>query len=635
MIFRGRARVNLVLAAALVAGLSALPAAAVAEPVGTQQQLTTFSPSATNTYCSGPSVAYNATSKKTMVTYIENVAVSGSAPDGAMVRTAFMNGDAALSSTPVDISTTLPSEAYSGCEPASVAAGPDGTWLVVWPRDDGGNAARIYAQVVDATGAPTGANFTLSSNTNYNDIETVVAAWSPTDQRYLVTWKAQVSNPFPSAAASQQVVGRFIDAAGAGIGNDFLVTNTANGVNNSQDLAYGNGRWISVVATDNNRRAVGQVVTTAGPQGSVFDLSTAGYNVANNNIGPSIAYNDSTGQFGVVWKLRNSPFTEYARLLDGSGVPLGSDIDLGAPDTSPSPGGPGGSRPRITSMGSYGYLATWHNPGGSNLGTIYAVRVLADGTVDGTPAAVSDAAPFNSWRPSVAYDASLGKALIAYSGQPSSTAPNNLVNYYARPWFVNNPAVELTVARDGTGSGTVTSNPAGIDCGSTCAFSFDSGAPVTITAAAASGSTFAGWGGACSGTATTCTVTMDAAKAVTATFNSSPTPSNSFTVRSTRAARSTITTRVNVPGAGRITQRATRSTRSGASARALVCTTSRTASRAATYTLTCKANSATRKAQRRGAVRVLVRTTFTPTGGTARTISRTVVLPSLKPKYTG
>ena len=41
---------------------------------------------------------------------------------------------------------------------------------------------------------------------------------------------------------------------------------------------------------------------------------------------------------------------------------------------------------------------------------------------------------------------------------------------------------QLTVNKDGTGSGTVTSNPAGIDCGSTCSQGFDHGTVVTLTA---------------------------------------------------------------------------------------------------------------------------------------------------------
>jgi hypothetical protein len=76
----------------------------------------------------------------------------------------------------------------------------------------------------------------------------------------------------------------------------------------------------------------------------------------------------------------------------------------------------------------------------------------------------------------------------------------------------------LTVDRAGTGSGTVTSSPAGINCGATCSASYDSGTVVTLTAAAAGDSTFTGWsGGGCAGTGV-CTVTMTAATTVTATF---------------------------------------------------------------------------------------------------------------------
>jgi hypothetical protein len=58
----------------------------------------------------------------------------------------------------------------------------------------------------------------------------------------------------------------------------------------------------------------------------------------------------------------------------------------------------------------------------------------------------------------------------------------------------------------------------GIHCPGTCSVNFNSGTMVNLTANAAMGSTFAGWSGACSGMAA-CSVTMTAAKAVTATFN--------------------------------------------------------------------------------------------------------------------
>jgi List-Bact-rpt repeat protein/phosphoesterase family protein/concanavalin A-like lectin/glucanase superfamily protein len=79
------------------------------------------------------------------------------------------------------------------------------------------------------------------------------------------------------------------------------------------------------------------------------------------------------------------------------------------------------------------------------------------------------------------------------------------------------PTFSLTVTKQGTGTGTVTSNIGGINCGATCSATYNSGTAVTLTATPAAGSTFAGWSGACTGTQT-CTVTMNAAQSVTATF---------------------------------------------------------------------------------------------------------------------
>src|SRR4051794_28468600 len=71
----------------------------------------------------------------------------------------------------------------------------------------------------------------------------------------------------------------------------------------------------------------------------------------------------------------------------------------------------------------------------------------------------------------------------------------------------------------GPGSGTVTSAPAGIDCGADCSESYVEGTSVTLTAQPDSSSSFSGWSGdGCSGTDPTCTVPMSMARAVKATF---------------------------------------------------------------------------------------------------------------------
>jgi endoglucanase len=78
----------------------------------------------------------------------------------------------------------------------------------------------------------------------------------------------------------------------------------------------------------------------------------------------------------------------------------------------------------------------------------------------------------------------------------------------------------LTVTRSGTGSGAVSSTPAGINCGADCSEEYAAGTVVNLTATPNADSTFTGWSGACTGTGA-CQVIMNSATSVTATFASS------------------------------------------------------------------------------------------------------------------
>jgi hypothetical protein len=76
----------------------------------------------------------------------------------------------------------------------------------------------------------------------------------------------------------------------------------------------------------------------------------------------------------------------------------------------------------------------------------------------------------------------------------------------------------LTVQLTGDGGGSVTSNPAGLTCDAkTCTGSFAKGTTVTLTATAASGALFGGWGGACTGT-NACTPVINGETSVSVEF---------------------------------------------------------------------------------------------------------------------
>jgi hypothetical protein len=129
-----------------------------------------------------------------------------------------------------------------------------------------------------------------------------------------------------------------------------------------------------------------------------------------------------------------------------------------------------------------------------------------------------------------------GSSFTGWSGDCTGTGtcvvtmnvPHSVTATFGPPTFI----LTVTKAGNGAAAGTVTSSPAGINCGATCSFGYVSGTVVTLTAAApgAPGVVFTGWSGgspACSGTGT-CVVTVTAAQTVTATFADATAPTTTL-----------------------------------------------------------------------------------------------------------
>jgi predicted small lipoprotein YifL len=155
----------------------------------------------------------------------------------------------------------------------------------------------------------------------------------------------------------------------------------------------------------------------------------------------------------------------------------------------------------------------------------YALTVNTAGTGSGTVTGAGTYA-YNTIAP-VSAAASSGSTFTGWSGDCSgNTSPTTVLMNAAKTCtatFMLNPT--LTVSKAGVGSGTVTGS-------GTYAY----GATATVTAAASTGSTFTGWSGSCSGTASPTTVLMDANKTCTATF-----AANTYTISVSAGTGGTIT----------------------------------------------------------------------------------------------
>jgi endoglucanase len=187
--------------------------------------------------------------------------------------------------------------------------------------------------------------------------------------------------------------------------------------------------------------------------------------------------------------------------------------------------GPGISQ----SIPSGTYISPYSSSGPTTYGLTVTRSGTGTGTVASTPAGVSCGATCSASYASgtavtLTATADGGSTFAGWSGACTGTSSCVVTMTAARAvtatFTASTTSYALTVAKSGTGSGTVVSSSGGITCGSTCSASYANGTVVTLTAAAATGSTWGGWSGACTGTASTCVLTMSAARSVTAAFQS-------------------------------------------------------------------------------------------------------------------
>jgi len=164
-------------------------------------------------------------------------------------------------------------------------------------------------------------------------------------------------------------------------------------------------------------------------------------------------------------------------------------------------------------------------------GNLLSVSASGGGRVVSVPAGIDCGAACTSrFAPTASVTltatADTGRVFSGWGGDCAGTAATCTVSMQAARTvtasFNAPPAQTFTLDVGVTGSGTLRSQPAGIDCGATCSAAFPSGATVSLSATPATGQVLSGWGGACTGAGTTCTVTMNQARSVSVVFAAAP-----------------------------------------------------------------------------------------------------------------
>ena len=152
-----------------------------------------------------------------------------------------------------------------------------------------------------------------------------------------------------------------------------------------------------------------------------------------------------------------------------------------------------------------------------------AITVSGNGTITSNPLGINcgvDCSESYANNTSVTLTATpmSGFNFVDWSGDCTGTGSCVFSMSQNRNVRANFTANEYTLTTNVIGSGSISSNPAGINCESDCTQDYTNNTSVTLTATPLAGFNFAGWSGDCSGTGS-CVVSMTQDRNVTATFS--------------------------------------------------------------------------------------------------------------------
>ncbi|MCO5315234.1 MAG: hypothetical protein M9938_03605 [Solirubrobacterales bacterium] len=384
--------------------------------------------------------------------------------------------------TPVDLSA-----AGEDAHDPQIAVSPDGTTTVTWRRYNGGNY--IVQAATRPPGGSFGAPFDLSAP-GKNAFDPQIAV-SP-DGTTTAVWRRD--------DGSNYIIQAVISPPGGSFGVPVDLSAIGRNAYSPQIAISPDGTTTAVWRRYNGSDYITQAATrpAGGSFGTPVDLSAPGEDAFDQQL---VAAPD--GASTVVWRRYNGSNYVVQATIRPAGGSFGTPVDLSA-------AGQNAFYPQVAAFPDGTTTAVWHRDNGGNY--VVQATIRPPGGNFGMPVDLSAAGQDAEDPQVVAAPDETGIITAVWQRDDGS-------NDSIQAASTVTPSLLLAVARTGSGQGAVASDVGGINCGVVCAVNLAAYTKVALTATAKPGSTFTGWGGVCSGTEPTCTMTMNQARNVTAKFS--------------------------------------------------------------------------------------------------------------------
>jgi len=243
-----------------------------------------------------------------------------------------------------------------------------GGFVIAWQTADAaqdGSGSAIKAQVYDSSGATVGGEFCLNSQLSGN--QSLPAITSLASGGFVATWQ---TDDAAQDGVGSAVKGQMYDAAGAAVGGEFLVNQSAFGSESRANVSsLSNGGFIATWTTGSGTSAdvYAQVFNAAGVKvGTQFIVNTATAFNQDNACVSQI----SGGRFVVTWSSAGSLTTGdtqiRAQVFNNDGSRVGAEFQVNTSTSDPNSGAPiTSTSPQVDDLPDGGFLITWSHSGGS------------------------------------------------------------------------------------------------------------------------------------------------------------------------------------------------------------------------------------------------------------------------------